>query len=568
MNFRKISYLIITAVLALNCITVQAAESQLRIFLGKDAKNVELSIYDIAESVNDEFELLPEYEGLEIDFSNLTTAQESKEAAEEVYGWIQENAIVAEQKTLTNEEGKAVFLVEKGLYLLMEESDEGEMAPVLLNVLEEFDGEYIDISPKYSVNKPDADEVGNALVNSDDELKAVEGKSGTYRSADYVIDHVAPELTSVKIGDNDVVATPGEEDGGKYFYKETQELKLTIDERFFAVTDNTPEVILKSRTDVTADFTGKTYDAEWAEDADGNWSTTVVLEETDSNECEYQVEMKYTDASGNKLTGNGVNENGTFVSQIFVVEKVAPKIVSYEVTKTTECVVDEAEVRKNAEAFLSKRLIVCEGKTEMGFVRALDTYLAKTQKYRMAYKGVGTADGCGSMIFKGAEIFQSCGYDICLLMDSDLAEETEEKLKIGLEKVYDWDEPNSFEEQIFYDVSIEIATQLINIAVKEKGIDSVKKRLDDAKIPYEMVDEEVRLIEMNKETQRMIGSIAKKKKVEWYKRIDLGEAVGTVLFENWQTISKETKLHKNVDSLIEWVMKDDRVGTKENISNN
>ena len=192
-----------------------------------------------------------------------------------------------------------------------------------------------------------ADEVGNALVNSDDELKAVEGKSGTYRSADYVIDHVAPELTSVKIGDNDVVATPGEEDGGKYFYKETQELKLTIDERFFAVTDNTPEVILKSRTDVTADFTGKTYDAEWAEDADGNWSTTVVLEETDSNECEYQVEMKYTDASGNKLTGNGVNENGTFVSQIFVVEKVAPKIVSYEVTKTTECVVDEAEVRKN-----------------------------------------------------------------------------------------------------------------------------------------------------------------------------------------------------------------------------
>lgn len=87
----------------------------------------------------------------------------------------------------------------------------------------------------------------------------------------------------------------------------------------------------------------------------------------------------------------------------------------------------QAQIRTNAEAFLCRRLIVCEGKTEIGFVRALDTYLAKNQNYRMAFKGVGTADGGGSKIFKCADVLRSCGYDVCLLMDSDLPEEESQK---------------------------------------------------------------------------------------------------------------------------------------------
>lgn len=90
----------------------------------------------------------------------------------------------------------------------------------------------------------------------------------------------------------------------------------------------------------------------------------------------------------------------------------------------------QAQVRKNAEAFLCKRLIICEGKTEIGFIRALDTYLAKTKNYRMAFKGVGTADGGGSTIFTCAEVLRSCGYEVCLFMDSDLPEEDEQKLDL------------------------------------------------------------------------------------------------------------------------------------------
>ena len=60
----------------------------------------------------------------------------------------------------------------------------------------------------------------------------------------------------------------------------------------------------------------------------------------------------------------------------------------------------QAEIRRNAEAFLSKRIIVCEGKTEIGFVRAFDKFLYTTKNYRMAHKGISTADGGGENIFK------------------------------------------------------------------------------------------------------------------------------------------------------------------------
>ena len=41
----------------------------------------------------------------------------------------------------------------------------------------------------------------------------------------------------------------------------------------------------------------------------------------------------------------------------------------------------------------------------------------------MAFKGVGCADGGGRTIFACAELLRTCGYDVCLLMDSDLPEE-------------------------------------------------------------------------------------------------------------------------------------------------
>ena len=249
------------------------------------------------------------------------------------------------------------------------------------------------------------------------------------------------------------------------------------------------------------------------------------------------------------------------IAEILIIHSTEGKTEAFQLKSDDEDANDnmQAQIRKNAEAFLCKRLIVCEGKTELGFVRAIDTYLAKTKNFHMAYKGVGTADGGGSTIFKCAEILRSCGYEVCLLMDSDLPEEESIKEDLLWEDVsiFDWDKPNAIEEQIFFDVPTEVATILINLAAAEHGVDSVKSRLTEGNVPYKMEGEEIRLCSMTPDDQKAVGTIAKKKKVEWYKRIDLGELVGNVIFENWQLINSRSRLRKVVDELSNWVTEND-----------
>ena len=144
-------------------------------------------------------------------------------------------------------------------------------------------------------------------------------------------------------------------------------------------------------------------------------------------------------------------------------------------------------------------------------------------------------------------------------MDSDLPDEDEQKTDLLWDgvSVFDWDAPNAFEEQIFFDVPTDIATKIINIAVGEHGIDSVASRLTTGNIPFEIRNGEIQLTAMKPEDQKKIGEVAKKKKVEWYKRIDLGEFLGNVIFENWGCIGEKTKLKAVVDELSKWVIDND-----------
>ncbi len=217
----------------------------------------------------------------------------------------------------------------------------------------------------------------------------------------------------------------------------------------------------------------------------------------------------------------------------------------------------QREVRRNPEAFLCKRLIVCEGKTEIGFVRALDSFMSKKHRYRMACEGVGTAIGGGDTLFACAILLTKCGYDVCIFMDSDLKDKETLKQDAKLEykiDTYDWDTGNSIEEQLFNDIPKNLAEEILQVAVDDKGVDSINAKLKD--IPHEFDSDTIKL-SIENDQQRLIGSIAKAKKTEWYKRIDSGEQLGNIVFSNWDSIGTETTLHKTINNLINWVLSDE-----------
>ena len=220
----------------------------------------------------------------------------------------------------------------------------------------------------------------------------------------------------------------------------------------------------------------------------------------------------------------------------------------------------QAEIRRNAEAFLSKRIIVCEGKTEIGFVRAFDKFLYTTKNHRMAHKGISTADGGGENIFKCADVLLKCGYDICLLMDSDLSHEEDNKqaLRTNGTSVFDWDSPNALEEQVFFDIPTETASKLLNLAKEKTNTASICDKLKNVGVICSVNDdEEISVSEMDDETKRKIGTVAKHQNSGWYKRIDLGEKLGEIVFECWDEIDDNSKLKKTVNELSTWVINND-----------
>ena len=134
-------------------------------------------------------------------------------------------------------------------------------------------------------------------------------------------------------------------------------------------------------------------------------------------------------------------------------------------------------IRREPDSFLCKRVIVCEGKTEVGLLRAFDDYPLRETDSRLAFYGVGIAlGGGGNNFFELAKLLKECGYDTCILMDSDIASEEKQKIEamsLGI-PVFSWEAGYAIEEQLFKDASVSCAEDLTHT---NAGVSVLTQRL-------------------------------------------------------------------------------------------
>lgn len=261
------------------------------------------------------------------------------------------------------------------------------------------------------------------------------------------------------------------------------------------------------------------------------------------------------------------------VNELCVVSNVSGELSIHQLDKV-ENIKGEVQgiIRGEPDAFLCKRIIVCEGKTEIGLLRSLDENYFFKKGTRFAHYGVGTAlGGGGNKFFSLARLLKSCGYDCCILMDSDIDSEEAEKEEIeknGI-KVFSWEKGNAIEEQIFKDASVQCAEQLIAYAVQIKDIQSVETHLNnefrDETKEYRVEEGSVILCgndkgEVSRDVLRRIGKVAKgklnkKKQLEgaWFKRIDLGQDVGDIVFSSEDQIVEESNFKEVIRGILKWV---------------
>jgi len=266
-----------------------------------------------------------------------------------------------------------------------------------------------------------------------------------------------------------------------------------------------------------------------------------------------------------------------------VVEELDPEnifIVSSNDGKITIRVTNEDEgdkykklFRACPEALYANRVIVCEGRTEVGFCRAIDKQRVATSLPSMAMNGVVYTLGSGDGFNKKAKILkEDIGKDVCVFCDSDKDSEICDPTKAELTAlgvtVFDCETGNNIEKQISKDLPWEGIKELCEYVVRDKNInkDFTKFAKDIAGLDW--VDKDTvenreiffkTISFKKKKIKKRIGADGVEVNVEeiedfsCFKRIDHGEKLGDVCIKFKDDLAEGSKLKGIITDLNKWI---------------
>jgi hypothetical protein len=225
-------------------------------------------------------------------------------------------------------------------------------------------------------------------------------------------------------------------------------------------------------------------------------------------------------------------------------------------------------IRTQPEAILARRVLVCEGATEVGLCRALDAHRV-TQKSTTPMTVAGTfllkARG-GSTAEKFAMQLSSLGFETGLLGDSDVEGVPDtDALKSAEVRVFIWEGNVALEERIALDLPPCGLGEFLNLAVEEHGAasiaDSISKKLG-SEVSVAVLQEWISsgLPDSSEPTRRAIGRAAKGKNKEskmnkdrgWFKQGDTAFELGTLVAGHLHEIPN-SPLARLITQLTPWV---------------
>lgn len=148
----------------------------------------------------------------------------------------------------------------------------------------------------------------------------------------------------------------------------------------------------------------------------------------------------------------------------------------------------QGKIRSSTEAFLAKKVVVCEGATEVGFLRGFDDHQIGNAKDSLSFNGIALLDAKGaSKIKELAKAFKSLRYDVSVLADADAEDQfstadVTELLSLGV-PVHVWSDKLSLEERAFQDLPWDSVLASVKLAQSELGFpvyDQVRSKFQDA----------------------------------------------------------------------------------------
>lgn len=200
-----------------------------------------------------------------------------------------------------------------------------------------------------------------------------------------------------------------------------------------------------------------------------------------------------------------------------------------------------ALIRSTPEAMLATRVVVAEGKTEVGLLRAYGAHwVAEHDGQSLAQKGIATVEGGGHTAPRRALELAGLGYPVLLLADSDatLDPSPADLLGAGV-LVVQWDGTMSTEQRIFTDLSWDGVKAAFDAVVAQDRepdhvVDAIlastpgEQALGRLGSTRNQIGHDLNALlaaGLTEDEVRAAFAAAAKSKNAWFKRIDHGEAL-------------------------------------------
>lgn len=203
------------------------------------------------------------------------------------------------------------------------------------------------------------------------------------------------------------------------------------------------------------------------------------------------------------------------------------------------------------EAVYASKVIVCEGKTEIGICRAYDLWRIQNQHSNLACKDVVYVYAEGDNQFERAKALNELGLNVLMLCDSDKQENENKKTEFVNEgiKIIDCEKDLDIEHQIFKDVSWETILKTLDLGKIIKSKDYIETKLKEADASYiGNVD-----IFKSDEGRQKIANVVTLEHHAWFKSIRYGEQFGALVFDDFNNLTDESRLKKNFNDLSAWI---------------
>tara|TARA_R110000772_G_scaffold171189_1_gene283203 strand:- start:3739 stop:5472 length:1734 start_codon:yes stop_codon:yes gene_type:complete len=212
----------------------------------------------------------------------------------------------------------------------------------------------------------------------------------------------------------------------------------------------------------------------------------------------------------------------------------------------------QGTLRSFPEAFLAPSVLICEGASEVGFMRGFDQYCVMHGRASIFARGVALLDGGGGHAdrpYERAVEMAQLGYRVAVFRDDDVkpTPQVETDLHSLGGVTFTWDEGQSIETAIINGVGDATLLKLIDYAIAEHGHDLIAAHIQSASDNQENVENLRALLHSPNHTvdaaqRSFIVTASGRKKNSWFKTVGRMEHVAReILAPNFSDASESLK---------------------------